>query len=71
MEVPTSRYRVWCLERLRDALAALDPEDRATVRAALEPHGAWAPLADGETIESWLDPAHRAPFGRGLEVFGH
>ncbi len=69
LDVPTSRYRVWCLERLRELLSQLGPDDRETVRTALEPHGAWAPLVEGETIESWLDPAHRAPFGRGLEVF--
>ena len=68
--LPTSRYRVWCLERLQARQRALAPPDQAAVRALLERHGAWEPLWRVPEPASGHDPEGRAPFARGVEVFG-
>jgi glutathione S-transferase len=39
-----SPYRVWCLQKLRDAFAALDSDEQAHARALLERHGCWNPM---------------------------
>ena len=39
-----SKYRVWCLQQLRDHFSALDPSVQATAQALLEQHGCWEPL---------------------------
>ncbi len=67
--LPTSRYRVWCLERLRADYDALPEEAAARARDLLEKHGAWEPLWSVADPHSGYDPQHRAPFARGLEVF--
>ncbi|MCG8592104.1 MAG: glutathione S-transferase C-terminal domain-containing protein [Proteobacteria bacterium] len=68
--VPTSRYRVWCLEQLRRAWQALD----ATARDALRPHlpePEAAVLWDATAaVDSGYDPEGRAPFNRAINVFG-
>jgi len=68
--LPTSRYRVWCLERLQAHLAALPDDAAFDTRALLEKHGALAPLQAIEDPASGHDPERRAPFGAGLEAFG-
>ncbi len=68
--LPTSRYRVWCLERLRRHFEVLPEPVAAQARALLEGHGGGEPLWSVETPESGHDPECRAPFGRGLEAFG-
>jgi glutathione S-transferase len=68
-ELPTSRYRVWCLERLRTHLEALPPEAANQARTLLEIHGCWEPLWAIEAPGSGYDPENRAPFGGGLAVF--
>lgn len=68
--LPTSRYRVWCLEQLRRHWERLAEPPRAAARALLERHGCWAPLWRAELVRpSGHDPEHLAPFGRGLRVF--
>lgn len=67
-EVPVSRYRVWCLERLRAEFEALPETGREQAKARLESVGAWEPLWAAEGPESGLDPKHEAPFGRGQKV---
>jgi glutathione S-transferase len=67
--VPTSRYRVWCLETLRRHVDALPDAARARVRALLERHGCWDPLWRVADCRSGHDPEHLAPFARGLAVF--
>jgi hypothetical protein len=67
--VPTSRYRVWCLERLRHHHDALPDAVRPTARALLESHGCWEPLWRVVDCRSGHDPEGRAPFGPGLKVF--
>ena len=68
--LPTSRYRVWCLEQLQHHWERLAEPPRAAARALLERHGCWAPLWRAELVRpSGHDPEHLAPFGRGLRVF--
>jgi hypothetical protein len=62
--LPTSQYRVWCLEQLRRHVGALADADRARVQTALERHGAWTLLwVCGELRSGW-DPDGLAPFAR-------
>jgi len=68
--LPVSRYRVWCLERLRAHFEALPSDARASARALLEAHGCWEPLHRVEAPASGYDPDGAAPFARGLPVFG-
>ena len=67
--VPTSRYRVWCLEELRRHFEALPEGAREEVQALLERHGCWEPLWRVQTRPSGHDPKGEAPFARGLRVF--
>ena len=69
VQVPTSRYRVWCLERLRMHCDGLPVDVRATARALLERHACWEPLWRVTDCRSGHDPDARAPFARGLKVF--
>jgi glutathione S-transferase len=40
----SSRYRVWCLQQLREHFMALAPAERDRTRELLESHGCWEPL---------------------------
>ncbi len=69
--VPSSRYRVFCLEQLRRQWACLDDKARADLRQFLpEPH-ACVLWDDRAPVVSEYDPEHRAPFNRAINVFGH
>jgi glutathione S-transferase len=68
--LPTSRYRVWCLESLQRQLAALPDAPRAEARRLLDAHGCLEPLLRVAAPESGYDPDGAAPFVRGLPVFG-
>jgi hypothetical protein len=67
-DVPTSAYRVWCLEQLRERFAELPPAPAADVRALLERHGCWRPLWSVEHLASGHDPARQAPFCRATRM---
>jgi glutathione S-transferase len=67
--LPTSRYRVWCLERLRRHYDALPAPIRLDARTLFERHGCWEPLWRTPDPRSGHDPEERAPFARGLPVF--
>ena len=67
--LPTSRYRVWCLEQLRRSFEALPESAATTARELLEKHGIWAPLWRVAEPASGYDPENLAPFNRGIEVF--
>ncbi|MEZ5181258.1 MAG: glutathione S-transferase family protein [Acidimicrobiales bacterium] len=67
-DLPTSPYRVWCLERLRHAYEALDEPSATTVRARLESVGAWEPLWRTTQTASGHDPEGTAPFCTGSRV---
>jgi glutathione S-transferase len=63
--MPTSPYRVWCLERLRMHYDALPAEMADIARARLEAHGCWEPLFRIENLDSGYDPEGRVPFAGG------
>jgi hypothetical protein len=66
--VPTSVYRVWCLEQLRGRFDLLSGEASNRVRALLEEHDCWQPLWRVVGIDSGHDRAGEAPFGRALRM---
>lgn len=69
-QVPTSRYRVWCLEELRREWAEIDNEARETLLEHL-PEAEASVLWDNSPIgASEYDPERRAPFNRAINVFG-
>jgi glutathione S-transferase len=68
-DLPTSQYRVWCLERLRTHFNALADAPRREARALLERHGCWEPLWRVDDPHSGHDPEGRAPFARGINIF--
>ncbi len=67
-DVPTSAYRVWCVEQLRQQFEELPPGAAEEVRAILTEHGCWEPLWRIEGIDSGHDPDGRAPFCRALRM---
>jgi glutathione S-transferase len=67
--LPTSRYRVWCLEQLRAHFAALPEPAKGAARSLLEKHGCWEPFWRVEGAASGLDPEGRAPFAPGERVY--
>ncbi len=66
--VPTSAYRVWCLEQLRHRFDGLEGVEADTVRALLQEHGCWQPLWSVGELASGHDPAGEAPFCRALRM---
>jgi len=66
--LPTSRYRVWCLEVLRARLDALPAEAAAEARTRLDACGCFGRLREPGDLDSGYDPDGRAPFATGLEV---
>lgn len=68
-QVPSSRYRVWCLEELRREWRDLRPEAQATLKATL-PADASILWDDTSFAPSNYDTERQAPFNRGINVFG-
>lgn len=67
----TSQYRVWCLEKLQQRFAALEPAAQGEVRALLNAQGALEPLLRIAQPNSGFDDSH-APFGNAsLPVFAN
>lgn len=65
-----SRYRVYCLEKLRDAFAALNSDDQGKVRDLL-PHAEAEILWQSDIItKSSYDPDGRLPYGQAINVYG-
>ena len=62
--VPTSPYRVWCLEQLRRRFEELGQPAADEVRVLLQAHGCWEPMWSVERLDSGHDPAGTAPFCR-------
>lgn len=67
--LPTSRYRVWCLEQLRAHFLALPLSARERAQSLLARHGCWEPLWRATDARSGHDPRDEAPFTAGLRVF--
>ena len=68
--VPTSRYRVWCLEELRRHWQELDPQAQEGLRAHLPAEHAALLWEPEPRARSDYDPERRAPFNRAINVFG-
>ncbi len=67
-DVPTSAYRVWCLEQLRVAFERMPAAARDDVRSLLERHGCWEPLWRERELASGHDHLGQAPFCRALRM---
>lgn len=68
--VPTSRYRVWCLEQLRAAWAEMAPEDQASVKAHLRSPCAEILWDQTDIAPSNYDLEGQAPFNKAINVYG-
>ena len=64
----TSRYRLWCFERLQSELKALDAESHAQASEILRRHQCFEILTTPLSIRSGHDPEGRAPFAQGLTM---
>jgi hypothetical protein len=62
--LPTSAYRVWCLEQLRARFQELAAPAAAALEALLHEHGCWEPMWRVRGLASGHDPAGEAPFCR-------
>jgi glutathione S-transferase len=68
-DLQTSRYRVWCLEKLQERYRALAASDRDAVTVILKAQGGYEPLMRIEEPNSGYDPDGTVPFGKSLPVF--
>jgi len=69
-DMPISRYRVYCLERLREHFEALDVDGQNAVRALL-PHSEANILWQGAIgAESGYDQDRNLPYGHAINVYG-
>ena len=69
-QVPTSRYRVWCLENLRQSWLELSHQDQTRLTehlASPEASILWEPF---EMAPSEYDQDKKAPFNRAIGVLG-
>ncbi|HIG01759.1 MAG TPA: glutathione S-transferase [Myxococcales bacterium] len=70
IQVPVSRYRVWCLERLRKEWAELGEDSKSEVRAHLPGTEGAILWEESPSIVPDYDLENRAPFNLGINVFG-
>ncbi|WOE75802.1 glutathione S-transferase family protein [Alterisphingorhabdus coralli] len=68
-DIATSRYRVWCLEKLHKAFAALSSDDQQAVRDLLPYPEAEILWCEDTPAQSGYDPENRLPFGKAINVF--
>ncbi|MEQ9518150.1 MAG: glutathione S-transferase family protein [Parvibaculum sp.] len=68
-KLPVSRYRVYCLERLREHFQALNHEQQGKVKSLL-PHSEYDLIWKMEvTAHSNYDVERQAPFNKAINVF--
>jgi glutathione S-transferase len=67
--LPTSRYRVWCLEQLRTRFAGLSDGAQSKLRDLLRYEGAEI-LWSGEVPSSQYNTDNHLPFGEAINVYG-
>ena len=68
--MPVSRYRVYCLERLREHYQALDPANQDAIRSLL-PFPEANILWDKDfNVSSGYDEARHLPYGHAINVYG-
>ena len=68
--VPTSRYRVWCLEALGREWDRLSDQDKQALRGAVDRPEFDVLNEVGTYAPSAYDPEGLAPFNRAINVFG-
>ncbi len=69
-DMPVSRYRVYCLERLREHYAALGAANQDSVKSLL-PHSEASILWDTSiAAESGYDEDRHLPYGHAINVYG-
>lgn len=69
INMPVSRYRVWCLEQLRECFASLNLADQDEVKAILPYTGADILWADKGVAASNYDTERRLPYGKAINVY--
>lgn len=68
-KLPVSRYRVYCLERLREQFAELSPEHQDKVKTLLA-HPEYTLIWESDvTANSGYDVERQAPFNKAINVF--
>lgn len=68
-DVPVSRYRVWCLEKLRFAYGELGADAQQVVKNTLSSADAGVLWSDDPIATSDYDVDEKAPFNRAINVF--
>ena len=68
--MPVSRYRVYCLEELRAAFAALTADQQAVVKHALPYEGADILWSDTDIAPSTYNADRHLPYGPAINVYG-
>ena len=65
-----SRYRVWCLQQLREHFLALPMTAQAQARRLLETHACWEPLWRNERLPLLPDQEKYLPFRGDTKMIG-
>jgi len=65
-----SKYRVWCLQQLRDEFAALPPTASVASRELLETHGIWEPLWRIPVLDTCARQNQGLPFRADNKMIG-
>ena len=65
-----SRYRVWCLQELRDQFNAMPDAARAETQALLERHHCWEPLWRQDELPLLPDQEAGLPFRADTKMVG-
>ena len=69
-EMPISRYRVYCLERLREEFDDLNAQQQNNVKALLPYKEAEILWSKQMPADSGYDPERLAPFNKSINVYG-
>jgi hypothetical protein len=65
-----SRYRVWCVQELRNHYQALPVEAQISARQLLEQHGSWEPLWRHDTLPLLPGQEQDLPFRGSTKMVG-
>ena len=68
--VPAGRYRVWCLQELRDQFNAMPDAAREETQALLERHHCWEPLWRQAELPLLPDQEAGLPFRADTKMVG-
>jgi len=68
--LPVSRYRVYCLERLREEFDQLSRTEQKKVKLVLTSSDAEVIWRDDMSASSGYDTAREAPFNKAINVYG-